>query len=136
MNWVLDIVDSVFSRSKDDGSILLDPQLKVFQAVADEQPLFREYLHYTFHHEICLSPDGRSRHLKYKLALDELLAPSDATNQGSQAKTVEYLQVQSAAALEKMHDTKLALADKLTSEGGVNSADKTAAAHTGTLACS
>lgn len=131
MNWVLDIVDTLFNRAKDDGKILLDPTLSVFEAVADEQPLFREYLRYTFAHEVCLSPDGRTRHLKYKLALDEVTAPSDTSNQRAEAKTIEYIQVQCAAALEKLHDTKLAIADKLQSDGGANSVGNTEAAHAG-----
>lgn len=131
MNWVLDIVDSIFSQAKDNGELLLDPTLNIFEAVADQQPLFQDYLDYTFKHEVCLSPDGRTRHLKYKLALDEVLAPSDGTNQRAEAKTIEYIQVQCAAALDKLHDTKLAIADKLHSDGGANSVRKSVAAHAG-----
>lgn len=86
-----------------------------------------------------LSPDGRTRHLKYKLALDEVRTGSVRcfqSGQRSQAKTVEYLQVQSPAALEKLHDAKLAIADKLYNEEGVNSVNNTAVAHSGALLAS
>lgn len=39
------------------------------------------------------SPDGKTAHLQYKLALEELLKPSDESNKRTDALTVEYLQV-------------------------------------------
>lgn len=44
-------------------------------------------------------------------------------------KTVEYLEVQSAAALWKLHDPKLALHEQLTSQGGLKAADKSSEDH-------
>ena len=44
-----------------------------------------------------------------------------------------YLEVQCSAGLRKLHDPKLALADKLTSQGGANAFDKSAQAHTDTI---
>eukprot|EP00966_Prymnesium_polylepis_P285371 6591997-Prymnesium_polylepis.1 len=67
-----------------------------------------------FEDDVVLSPNGRTRHVRFKLALAELLAPQDATNARTTRKTIEYLQVQAAAGLDKMHDAKLAIADKLT----------------------
>lgn len=116
MNGVLDLIDEVFQRATDDGSVLLDPNLDIFKPVADAQPLFRAYRQFTEAHDSVLSPNGRVRHLHYKCALSELLDPQDETNRRSQQKTIEYLQVQARAALEKMYDTKLAIVDKLTSQ--------------------
>ena len=67
-----------------------------------------------------MSHDGRTKHLQYKLALREVLDPRDATNQAVHDKTVEYLQVQSITGLDKMHEAKLAIANKITSLGGSN----------------
>lgn len=128
MNGVLDLIDAVFQLTKDDGSVLLDPALDVFKPIAEKQPLFRAYREFTSTHDVVLSPDGKVRHLHYMCALAELLDPQDETNRGTQQKTIEYLEVQAAAALEKMHDSKLAIADKLTSQGGVNSMGKQGAA--------
>lgn len=56
------------------------------------------------------------------------LDPKDDTNRRTLTKTIEYLQIQAAAALEKMYDSKLAIADKLTSQDGENCIQKQAAA--------
>lgn len=131
-NEVLDLVEAVFLTAKDNGAVLLDPNLCVFQKIADEQPLFREYLQHMYEHDAVLSPDGRTRHLHYKLALKEALNPADESNQSCHAKTVEYLEVQCAAAIEKMHDAKLAIANKLSSQDGYNAVNKQSTAHAGT----
>lgn len=124
MNWVLDLIDEAFQTIRDDGSALLNPDWEIFAPVAEMQPLFNEYLDFTYNHDVVLSPSGRVRHLHYKLALAELLDPSDETNRATREKTIEYLQVQAKAALEKMYDPKLAIADKLTSQDGQNSFGK------------
>ena len=65
------------------------------------------------------------------LLLDEALRPSDPTNVASHQKTVEYLQVQCAAAIYKMEDRKLAIADKLTALNGLNAFGNNSQAHAG-----
>lgn len=135
MNGVLDLIDDVFQRVRDDGSVLLDPQLDVFQSIADTQPLFQAYREFTNTHDVVLSPNGKVRYLHYRRALSELLDPQDETNRRSQLKTIEYLQIQAAAALEKMHDKKLAIADKLSSQGGANSVAKQALADAALKGC-
>lgn len=69
--------------------------------------------------------------MQYKLALREVLDPEDATNKATHDKTVEYLQVQSIAGLEKMSDAKLAIADKLTMLDGSHAFKKQGQAHKG-----
>lgn len=69
MNWVLDLIDAAFQRLKDDGTALLDPEWDIFAKVAEEQPLFQEYLDFTFNHDVVLSPNGRVRHLHCDITL-------------------------------------------------------------------
>lgn len=135
MNWVLDLVDAAFQKIRDDGSSLLDPEWKIFEPVCQLQPVFQEYMDYTYNHDAVLSPNGRVRHLHYKLALAELLDPSDETNKRTHEKTIEYLQVQAAAALTKMYDQKLAIASKLTSQDGENCFGKQAEADKSLVGC-
>lgn len=135
MNWVLDLIDQAFQKIRDDGSSLLDPDWEIFEPVAEMQPLFKEYLHFTFNHDAVLSPSGRTRHLHYKLALKEVLSPADPTNQRTHEKTIEYLQVQAAAALDKMYDSKLAIANKLSSQDGANSFGKQGQANADLAGC-
>ena len=56
---------------------------------AQGSPLFAEYLEYTYKEDTILAPDGKTKHLLYKLALAELITPTDATNQRTQLKTIE-----------------------------------------------
>eukprot|EP00966_Prymnesium_polylepis_P113401 2622040-Prymnesium_polylepis.1 len=133
----LDLVEQFFEKAQSDGSLFLDPALDIFHApIAAKQQLFADWRKYTFEKDTRLSPDGSKPHLLYKLARDELLQPTDATKIRTRAKTIEYLEVQCAAALRKMHDPKLALADKLTSQDGANSIGKQAQAHADTQGCS
>lgn len=135
MNWVLDLIDDAYQKIRDDGSVMLDPEWDIFAPVCEIQPVFREYVDFTYNHDIILSPNGRVRHLHYKLALTELLDPTDATNRRTRAKTIEYLQVQAEAALHKMYDKKLAIADKLTSQDGENSFGRQGAADKDLTGC-
>ena len=87
-------------------------------------------MEYTFGFDSVMSPDGRTRHLHFKLALDEALRPSDPTNVASHQKTVEYL-MKCAAAIYKMEDHKLAITDKLTALNGRNAFGNNSQAHAG-----
>jgi len=132
----LDLVEQFFEKAQSDGSLFLDPALDIFHAPIAAKQQFADWRKYTFEKDTRLSPDGSKPHLLYKLARDELLQPTDATKIRTRAKTIEYLEVQCAAALRKMHDPKLALADKLTSQDGANSIGKQAQAHADTQGCS
>lgn len=71
----------------------------------------------------------------WKLTLQELLAPADATNAMTREKCIEYLEVQCVAALRKMHDPRLALCDQLTSQDGKYSYSKSQEAHQDMIGC-
>jgi hypothetical protein len=116
MNVAADLVDDVFEKAVLDGSVLLDSTLDIFKTIGDTQPLFHAWREHTLKMEHVLSADGSTTHLKYKLARDELLNPIDRSNVVTRLKTIEYLEVQAAAALRKMHNPKLAIAKYLTSQ--------------------
>lgn len=120
MGEALDIVEQFFMRAQLDGSLFLDPSLDLFKPIADKQPLFAQWRAFTFNEDCIRSPDKSTKHLIYRLARDELLQPKDRTNARTQAKTIEYLELQCRAALSKMHDPKLALHNKLTSQDGAH----------------
>lgn len=135
MGKALDLVEQFLMRAQHDGSLFLDPELDIFEAIADEQPMFAAWRHYTRNEDSILSPDGQTKHLVWRLALDELRSPTDATNASTREKCIEYLEVQCVAALRKMHDPKLALRDKLTSMDGENSYGRSEQAHLDTVGC-
>lgn len=76
-----------------------------------------------------------TKHLVWKLALDELRSPADATNIATRGKCIEYLEVQCVAALRKMHDLRLALRDKLSSQNEKNSYGNSQLAHSDLIGC-
>ena len=135
MTRALDLVEQFFVKASTDGSLFLDSSLDIFKSIADEQPLFAAYRKYLYEEHKVLGPDGKTPHLAYKLAWDELLNPQDTTNSSAavREKTIEYLEVQCVAGLRKLHDPKLALANKLTSQDGANSFAKSSQAHTDTI---
>lgn len=135
MGEALDLVEQFMLEAQHDGSLFLKEDLDIFKPIADKQPLFAAWRQHTYETETVLAPDGRTKHLVWKLARDELLRPSDATNKVTEQKTVEYLEVQCVAGLRKMHDSRLALCDKLTSQGGKNCVANTLEAHKDTVGC-
>jgi len=64
--------------------------------------------------------------------LAEAQSPQNKANQSATEMTVELAEVMAKAALLKLHDPKLALADKLTSQDGCNSLGLNAEAHEAT----
>ena len=95
------------TQAANDGSVLLDPSCDIFEPIAKVQPLFAEWRRHFFEVDHVMSPDGTTPHLLFQLVRDELFNPKDTTNQRTRLKTIEYLEVQCRAALEKMDDQKL-----------------------------
>jgi hypothetical protein len=91
----LDLVEEAMDAAALDGTTLLDPHLDIFAPIAAEQTLFHEWREdILFNKKTCLGPDGKTKHLMWKLVRDEVLTPSDPTNADPfvRQKTVEYLQ--------------------------------------------
>jgi hypothetical protein len=127
----LDLVEEAMDAAALDGTTLLDPHLDIFAPIAAEQTLFHEWREDMFNKKTCLGPDGKTKHLMWKLVRDEVLTPSDPTNADPfvRQKTVEYLQVQMAAGLKAMRDKKRSIAKHLASQGGSQAFDQNAQAH-------
>ena len=133
MNRVFDLVEQFFVKASVNGSLFLDPKLNVYEEIAKEQPLFAAYLKDMYEEFTVVAADGKTKHLAYKLARDELLTPSDATNKATTARTIEYLEVQCIAGLRKLHDPKLYLANKLSSQDGRYAFDASSTIHKDTI---
>lgn len=135
MGEALDLVEQFFVVAQHDGSRFFDSEVDIFRPIADKQPAFAAWRTFTFEMETVLAADRVTKHRVWELARRELISPADATNAATQAKTIEYLEVQCAAGLRKMHDRKLALCDKLTSMDGENSVGRSEQAHDDTIGC-
>ena len=113
-----------------DGNALLDPELDIFAPVAAKQPLFAKWRADNAAQTV-RAADGKTPHARWKV-LREAQQPQQAANQHARAMTVELAEVMAKAGLLKMHDPRLAIADKLTSQDGCNSIGKNAVAHAAT----
>ena len=113
-----------------DGHVLLDPSLDIFGPIAEKQPLFAAW-RASIAQETVSAADGTTKHRRWKV-LAEAQRPQNVANQRATKMTVELAEVMAKAALLKLHDPKLALADKLSSQDGCNSLGKNAEAHEAT----
>ena len=127
----LDLIEETMAKAAINGAILLNPELDILAPIAEQQPLFREWREYMFNKKTCLGPDGKTKHLIWKLARTEVLTPSDVTNAHEfvQQKTVQYLELQMVAGLQAMRDKKRAIAKHLASQDGEQAFDKNMQAH-------
>ena len=127
----LDITEEVMVRASTDGSILLDRSLDIYAPIRSEQPRFQEWHDHMFTKAHCLGPDNKTKHFHWKLALDEVLSPTDPTNacQAVREKTIQYIQVQCTEGLMVMRDKKRAIAHHLSSQDGDQAYNKNAQAH-------
>ena len=76
------------------------------------------------------APDGKTKHRVVEEVLRRLRAPTaDSGEAQARPRMLEIIKAQAERCLEKMHDKKIALADKLESQGGLNSLSNNADAH-------
>ena len=85
----IDLVEELFKKGEADGAVLLDADLDIFDPIVRHQPKFAAYQQYMYEEAFVLAPDGKTKHLMYKLAREELFNPTDPTNQKTRLKTIE-----------------------------------------------
>ena len=88
MGRALDMVEKLFGKASLDGAVLLDPELDIFEEIANEQQLFAEYRTHMYEKDHVYSPDGSTKHLIYQLVHNELFNPQDASNMATREKTI------------------------------------------------
>lgn len=121
MSSVLDRVESVMMEIEEDPSRLLDPELDIFQPYADELPEFKDWRTEMMATKV-LAEDGHTEYYLFREILKEARTPKAGSgNAQATPMTLEIIRAQAARAVEKLHDKKIALADKLVSQDGVNS---------------
>ena len=129
MGWVLEQVEAGMEQVVADPARLLDPEFDMFAAVAEELPAFRDW-----RAELLARPLKGCGDHTFADVLREARVPTPGSgNQQATPKVLELAKLQAEAALKKMHDPKLALADKLESQDGVNAWSKNEDAHRRTI---
>ena len=124
MSGVLDLVEGAMEMIAADPSKLLDPEFDMFASVAAAVPEFKEWRE-QFMANTVLAEDGETEHAINREALRMARSPETGTGaEQSTEMTLTLLKEMATRAVEKLHDKKIALADKLTSQGGVNAIGK------------
>ena len=111
---MLELAEVMFKAVATDGHALLDPALDPFKEIADQQPLFREW-RAAREARVTKSPDGTAYAI-HKAALAEARSPAGAGNAQATEMVVALAEKMANGALAAMHDSKRAIADKLTSQ--------------------
>eukprot|EP00966_Prymnesium_polylepis_P136876 3162791-Prymnesium_polylepis.1 len=129
MSEVLDAVDRAMQRLKEEPELLLDPDFDIFTQVAEEVPEFAEWRRKQLEKTV-LAEDNVTTHHLHREVLREARSPTPGSG-NAQAHDVmlDIIKAQATRALEKLYDKKIALADKLTSQDGINSFGRNADAH-------
>ncbi|KAL1520480.1 hypothetical protein AB1Y20_022061 [Prymnesium parvum] len=113
----------------EDPSRLLDPELDIFQPFTNELPQFKDWQEEMLATKV-FAEDGKTEYYIFREVLRQARAPAAGSgDEQATAMTLEIIKTQATKALEKLHDKKVALADKLTSQDGANSFDKNQDAH-------
>ena len=128
---VLELAEEAFIAIAGDGSKLFDPAFDPFAEIAKDQPLFDAWQKQRMARTV-KSPDGKSKHRLYERVLAEARSPEGKGNKQASATTVALAEKMSTAALTAMHDSKRAIADKLTSQDGMNTPAKQQKMHKAT----
>lgn len=127
---VLELAEEALVAIAADGRKLLDPTLDPFAEITAKQPLFAQWQRERMARTI-KAPDG-TRHRMYERVLAEARSPEGKGNRQATAMTVTLAEKMATAALTAMHDAKRAIADKLTSQDGINAPGKQAKMHKAT----
>ena len=133
MSECLDMVEQAMISIAEDPERALDPELDIFAPVAAELPACAEW-RAELRELTVTAADGKT---EFKL-VDEVLRRVRSPPPGSgeaQARPfmLKVLKAQAARALEKLHDKRLALSNKLTSQNGDYSFGNNADAHRRTI---
>ena len=119
-NEVLDAVEKAFVEIAADGSKLLDPSFDPFAALAVSQPAFAKWREEQRTREV-KAADGKDHPLN-ELILAEARDPKEKGNVQATAVTIKLAERMANSALVAMRDPNRAIADKLSSQDGVNAA--------------
>ena len=124
MSGVLDLVEGAMEKIKADPSKILDPGFDIFSSVEAVVPEFREWRK-SFFEKTVTAEDGATNYEIHREALRRARSPDEGTGDKQCTEvTLRLLKEMATRALEKLHDKKIALADKLTSQGGINAIGK------------
>ena len=128
MAQACEYVEKAMQEIVEDPSRLLSPDFNIFGPVADEVPEFKEWQQELF--DTVVKAEDGTEHFIVREVLREARAPAPGSgNHQATELTLKLAKEMASRALEKMHDPKLAIADKLSSQGGANAFSANADGH-------
>ena len=129
MSGVLDQIEKAMQRVVADPQVALDPEFDIFEQTAAELPEFDAWRDELFATTV-MAPDGKTPHRVVEEVLRRARTPAPGSGEHQATElTLKIIRAQAERALEKLHDQRLALADKLESQGGKNSLSANAHLH-------
>ena len=133
MGWVLELVEKAMEEIVADPRRALDPNFDIFGPVAESVPEFKEWREEQAAAKVT-AEDGTTEYSIMKEVMRRAQTPPEDSGEWQATDfTLKILKAQAERALEKMHCKKIALADKLSSQNGINSFAANADGHARTM---
>ena len=121
MGEVLELVEKAMEEIVADPRRALDPTFDIFGPLVDSLPEFKDWREEQLTAKV-RAEDGTTEYCIVEEVMRRAQTPLvDSGEWQATDVTLEILKAQAERALEKMHDKKIALADKLSSQDGINS---------------
>ena len=135
MAEVLELVEKTMEEIAADPRRALDPSLNIFAPVAAEFPEFKVWQEELLAEKVT-AVDGETEYYPVQEVLKLVRTPpAGSGEQKAQPFTLKVIKAQAERALEKLHDPRLALANKLSSQDGDYAMSKNADGHRRTMGC-
>ena len=128
---VLELAEEAFVAIAADGRKLLDPNLDPFAEITRSQPRFAAWQQERSK-RVLKAADG-TKYRVYERVLAEARSPVGKGNVQATPTTIALAEKMATAALTAMHDSRRAIADKLSSQDGENAPAKRAKMHKATV---
>ena len=131
----LEMVEKTMEAVAADPRRALDPSLNIFAPVAEELPEFKKYQAELLAQKVTAADGETEYYIMQEVLKLVRTPPAGSGEEAAQPFTLKVLKAQAERALEKMHDKRLALANKLTSQDGDYAMSKNADGHRRTMGC-
>eukprot|EP00966_Prymnesium_polylepis_P100348 2324611-Prymnesium_polylepis.1 len=118
MAEALDLVDRAMEQIEADPSRALDPSLNIFAPVAAEFAEFKEWQEELLSMEVTAADNETKYYLVQEVLKLVRTPPVGSGEEAARPFMLKVIKAQAVRAIEKLHDKRLALANKLTSQEG------------------
>jgi hypothetical protein len=129
MSWVLDLIEKGMKQLEAEPARAFDASFDMFAEVAAQVPEFKEWREELRATKVTAEDGKTEYHVVQEVMRRAQRPPADSGEAQAAEWTLELIKAQAVRCLEKMHDKKIALADKLESQDGPNCYARNADGH-------